>query len=362
MPNNVEYIKSFFWKILTWVARPKNAILTVGGLFFTVGLGGGLFFNNFNIKYSAANGDNTEISFGADQTPYYIQYLLWGIGVLGVFILIAEVIYIAIGRSKIKVIGVEHIGLRKRIATSLSSSINNAFTIPIDLTDCYENDKISSPEKALNLTKYGIEETLRLKATEIGNHDATIAYGGTPPVSLGFLAGYLMSNTYHVDVWDYNRNAKNGKNWYKVEGYADANRPIIDRSNYVPDQDVCLLMSISHPISIDQVRAKFVYPSYIDIRLSEIKYDSMSSIEKLKDFEMEFAELLKNLAADGVDRVHIFCAAQSSFNFSMGRQVTRNHPAIIVYEYDIRDPKKYPWGCCLIQKTVPRQQLLIKDL
>ena len=161
-----------------------------------------------------------------------------------------------------------------------------------------------------------------------------------------------MSNTYHVDVWDYNRNAKNGKNWYKVEGYADANRPIIDRSNYVPDQDVCLLMSISHPVSIAQVRAKFAYPSYIDIKLPKIKYDSMSSIEKLKDFEMEFAELLKNLATNGVERVHIFCAAQSSFNFSMGRQVTRNHPAIIVYEYDISHPEKYPWGLLFNTKDI----------
>lgn len=344
MPSNIEYIKSLFWKILTWVIRPKNAILAVGRLFLTVGLGGGLLFNNFNIKHSTANGDNTEISFGTDEIPYYIQNLLWGIGVLGALILISEVIYIATGRSKTKVIDVEHIGLRKRIATPLSSSINNAYTIPIDLTDCYGNDKVLNPKKTLDLTKYGIEETLRLKAAEIGNHDVTIVYGGTPPVGLGFLAGYLMSNTYHVDVWDYNRNAKNGKNWYKVEGYADANRPIIDRSNYVPDQDVCLLISISHPVSIAQVRAKFVYPSYIDIKLPEIKYDSMSSIEKLRDFEMEFAELLKNLAADGVERVHIFCAAQSSFNFSMGRQVTRNHPAIIVYEYDISDPKKYPWG------------------
>lgn len=344
MPNGLEFIKSVFWKILTWVFRPKNAILTVGRLFFTVGLGGGLLFNNFYLKHSTSNGDNTEISFGTDQIPYYIQNSLWVIGFLGTIILIAEVFYIAIERSKTKIIGVEHIGLRKRIATPLSSSIKKAYTIPIDLTDCYENDKVSNPKKALELTKYGIEETVRLKAAEIGNHDVTIAYGGIPPVGFGFLAGYLMSNTYHVEVWDYNRNAKDGNNWYKVEGYADANRPIIDRSHYVTDKDVCLLMSISHPVSIAQVRAKFAYPSYVDIKLPDIKYDSMSSIEKLKDFEIEFAELLKSLAADGVERVNIFCAAQSSFNFSMGRQVTRNHPAIIVYEYDISHPEKYPWG------------------
>ena len=103
-------------------------------------------------------------------------------------------------------------------------------------------------------------------------------------------------------------------------------------------------MSISYPVTIEQFRAKVSYPSYIEIKMPDIKYDSMSSIEKITDFGKQFGELLKKLAADGTERVHIFCAAQSSFNFCMGRQITRNHPTIIVYEYDISHPKKYPWG------------------
>jgi hypothetical protein len=247
-------------------------------------------------------------------------------------------------------IGVEHIGLRKRIATPLSAFLGKAETIPIDLSVCYENDKVSNPKKALELTKLSIEETLKSKSEQIGSQEVKIVYGGTPPVGLGFLAGYSMANTYHVEVWDYNRNAKDGKNWYKVDGYADANRPIIDNSNYIPDKDVCILMSISHPVTIEQVRVKISFPSYIEVKMPEIKYDSMSSLEKLTAFEKTFGELLKKLAADGTERVHIFCAAQSSFNFCMGRQITRNHPAIIVYEYDISDSEKYPWGVLLNTK------------
>ncbi|MCX7100878.1 MAG: SAVED domain-containing protein [Methylobacter sp.] len=286
----------------------------------------------------------SQFSLETDQLPMSVQIALFGVGFIGVAILLYEFLHLQNERNKKLELGVEHIGLKKRIATSLSSALKNGEAIPIDLTECYQNDKVYNPKKALDLTIFGIESILRSKAAEFGNKETTIAYGGMAPVGLGFLAGYLMPNTYHVDVWDYNRNAKDGKNWYKVEGYTDANRPMIDRSNYVPDQDVCLLISISHPVSIAQVRAKFAFPSYIDIKLPDIKYDSMSSIEKLKDFENEFAELLKSLAADGAERVHIFCAAQSSFNFSMGRQVTRNHPAIIVYEYDISHPEKYPWG------------------
>ncbi len=49
---------------------------------------------------------------------------------------------------------------------------------------------------------------------------------------------------------------------------------------------------------------------------------------------------MKRLGHDGTKRVHIFCAAQASFNFCMGRQVTRINE-IIVYEYDISSSEKY---------------------
>lgn len=344
MKNLLEFLKSFSWKLLNWIIRPKNIPFAIGRIFFVGGFGGGIIFNSLVIKHTTANGDNTEISFSPEQLPSLIQNSLWVFGFIGASILIYELYCSIKDRNKIIVIGIEHIGLRKRIATPLSAFLKNAATIPIDLTDCYENDKVSNPQKALDLTKFGIEENLRSKAAEIGNKEITLAYGGMPPVALGFLAGYLMSNTYHVEVWDYNRNAKDGKNWYKVDGYGDVNRPIIDNSNYIPDKDVCILMSISHPVTIEQVRVKFSFPSYIEVKMPEIKYDSMSSLEKLTAFEKTFGELLKKLAADGTVRVHIFCAAQASFNFCMGRQVTRNHPAIIVYEYDISSPVKYPWG------------------
>lgn len=344
MSNTIEFMKSVTLKILAWITRPKNTVFAIGKIFFTGGFGGGAFFNSFYLKHATDSGTITELNFATDQLPILIQNSLWAFGFIGVAIFMYELYHSIKNRNKKFVIGVEHIGLKKRIATSLSSSLKNGDNVPIDLTECYENDKVSNPKKALGLTIFGIESILKSKAAEIGSNEITIVYGGMAPVGLGFLAGYLMPNTYHVEVWDYSRNAKDGRNWYKVEGHADTNRPIVDPSHYVQDKDVCILMSISHPVSISQVRAKVSYPSYIDIRLPDIKYDSMSSIEKLKDFENEFAELLKSLAADGTERVHIFCAAQSSFNFSMGRQITRNHPVIIVYEYDISQPEKYPWG------------------
>lgn len=163
MSNNLDFFKSAIWKFILWLMRPKNIIFTTGRLFFVTGFGGGVLFNNFSIKHSSDNGNNIAINFSSDQIPDLIQNGLWLLGFMGALILIAEIIYISFGRSKTLVIGIEHIGLKKRISTPLSAFLGRAETIPIDLTVCYENDKVSNPEKALDLTKHGIEENLSVE-------------------------------------------------------------------------------------------------------------------------------------------------------------------------------------------------------
>jgi len=349
MKNLLEFLKSFSWKLLNWIIRPKDILIKIGTLFFVTGFGG-LTISSFSFEKKLSNGTTTKIQLTASENPEVINCLLWGIGIIGFLTLCYSIIDFVKQKRKIVVIGIEHIGLKKRIATPLSSFLKNATTIPIDLTVCYENDKVSNTQKALDLTKFGIEDNLKSKVAEMGNKEITLVYGGMPPVALGFLAGYLMPNTYHVEVWDYDRTAKKEKNWYKLAGYRDSNKPQIDLSNYSPDKEICLLMAISHPVTIEQIRGKVSHPSYVKVTMPEVKYDSMSSIEKVTDFENEFGELLKKLAADGVEKIHVFCAAQSSFNFCMGRQITRNHPEIIIYEYDISHPDKYPWGVLLNTK------------
>lgn len=338
-----------------WIIKPKNAILGIGRLFFITGFGG-LAIKKVAIKYQSTSGESTAFDLSVSDSSTLIDCTLWGIGIVGAIILLGKVIYIVYHRRKTLILGIEHIALKDKIATPLSTTLSQSYqskveTIPIDLSKYYEHDKLSNPQDALALTKVTLESTLKSKAAEIGNKEIIVVYGGTPPVGLGFLAGYLMPNTYHVEVWDYDRNAKKGKNWYKLAGYSDENKPKINLSNYnSADKEVCLLMGISHPVTIEQIRGKVSCPSYVEITMPEVKYDSMSSIEKLTAFEKEFGELLKKLAADGVEKIHIFCAAQASFNFCMGRQITRNHPEIIVYEYDISLPEKYSWGVLLNTK------------
>ncbi|NRA16600.1 MAG: SAVED domain-containing protein [Oceanospirillaceae bacterium] len=49
--------------------------------------------------------------------------------------------------------------------------------------------------------------------------------------------------------------------------------------------------------------------------------------------------------------VHICCAAQSSFNFAIGQQITKNHLTCYVHEYVNGADKPYPWALNLVKRV-----------
>ena len=346
MKDIIQLIISSISKLVDWVTRPINIIMKAGFFLMVLGFGGSLW-NYLEVNHTNNNGEITEIVIRNDQGLIENSILIF-LGSLGLLLILREVFYIVRRRQKILNIAVEHVALREKLASPLSKNIHKiegrSDILPIDLTKCYSGYSVSDPELALNITVIALQQTLPAKVKEAGTNEITIHYGGTPPVALGFLAGSILGDTYKIKTWDYSRDAGD---WYSLSEFKGGNKPEISYSNYTPQSEVVLVMEISYPIDIKDVALQFSGMPYILISMIEKKHDNMRSIDKLTEFQSDFRELLKKLNHDGADTVHIFCAAQSSFNFSMGRQINRNHPRCIVYEYDRAHPLKYPWGVLL---------------
>ena len=154
---------------------------------------------------------------------------------------------------------------------------------------------------------------------------------------IGFVLGHSIGNTSKVSLWDFDRDKSE---WYALEDTpSDLNVPIINWEDYKKTEDVCLLMGISFEVSHQQVGSLLNGRGIVSVSMPEVKYDSMSSLDKIEGFQQKFREILKTFNTDGVKRVHIFCAAQSSFNFAMGRQVERNHPECMALNTSITQIK-----------------------
>lgn len=344
--NFLFFMKSLVWQFVSWITRPVNLIMKAGLVFVILGLGG-MKWASFDVGYISEDGRASSLSIEANADRPFVEFLMLGVGITGVLMVLGEVFWIVKRRRKILNIAIEHSALRDKMASPLINHVSKeeggSDTLPIDLAGCYANGVVRgrAVQKALDITVVNLRDTLSSQIKQAGTKDVTVHYGGTAPVGLGFLAGFMLGNTSDVTVWDYNRNSGE---WYKLAGYADSNIPVVDWVNYAPGQEVCIIMEISHPIDIEDIQRKMPSIPYVKVSMSEIRYDNMSSKEKVTAFQEEFGEMLKKLNTDRVERVHIFCAAQASFNFCMGRQITKNHPSCIVYEYQNSEDEKYPWG------------------
>lgn len=59
----------------------------------------------------------------------------------------------------------------------------------------------------------------------------------------------------------------------------------------------------------------------------------------------DFTELLGDLMAKGVGRVHLFIAAPNSVVFTLGRHLDdRLHPEVLVYQYERSASPPFPWA------------------
>nr|WP_165661917.1 SAVED domain-containing protein [Oceanimonas sp. MB9] len=328
-----------------WCTRPKSKLMVAGRSLVSIGVIGLIGVTAFKFTYAAPDGSQLKFSVQESDLPLYITAVLLSITALGIVLIIIDAIIFIKDSKEANNILVEHIALYPPLSTSFASTVTKAYgrvtSNKIDISKYYEGGVLSKPEDAINNTHVLLESALTAHSNATGNSKAVVHYGGTPPVSFGFYAGYLVGNTTKVVLWDYERNAGL---WHPLDRGFDDNRPLICFDEYQENSnEVALLMSIS--FDVDNVaRACAPTKSLVTITMPEIHHDNMSSLSKLNDFLVEFRKLLNRLSRDGVKRVHVYCAAQASFNFSVGQQITKNHPSFVVYEYVHSSENKYPWG------------------
>lgn len=355
----MDNIKHYLNKLFNWYFKPKtleNRIWKVALILLTVGIGGGLF-NSIDLTFKYNAEQNISVS-SSDQgsIAVIITYVSFLLGVIFTF----WASYLGINRERRNPnIFVEHIGLRYPKNQSLTEAAKLktglGVSLFIDITNYYQEGLLISNDKALNYSLACFNNTFSNLTRNADTTNISLHYGGTPSVPIGFALGHSIGNVSKVSLWDFNRDTSE---WYALEdSLPDSNKPNIDWANYNKEEEVCLLMGMSFTVSKQQIGSRLLGRGVVSVSMEDTKYDSMSSIVKIEAFQKQFRDILKKFNSDAVKRVHIFCAAQASFNFAMGRQIERNHPQCIIYEY-VNTPGQgtsYPWGVLLnVQGEMPK--------
>jgi len=278
-----------------------------------------------------------------------IDVLIFGAALLliivGIAFASARFVGEARAQSKLRNIVVEARGLRDDDGNSLASAVaknHKGSVVPIllDLRNRLDGQVIA-PELALHETKSMHRSVLQNKKGG-DRADLTTIYGGLTSVPYTFLAGVLLDDEGSIITYDWDRVLEE---WRKIEGPDDGAQFHVDGVQEIDGElEVVLATEFSYPIQDEDLATTIGLPA-VRLTLSGMSSDGHWSQHKQNRLAQEFLEVVKNLAAKGVKRLHLVLAAPNSVVFTFGRRYDkRNLPEIVVYQYQRGEPIAYPWG------------------
>ncbi len=328
---------------------PALMVMRIGLGCLTLAVGAGWVLNvslpwregQFEINLNSAGG-----------TPVIVVYLAAFLGAACLIVgLVWEVCrYRADQRrlSRKKVIVIEARGLRDASGEPLTEAVPQSLKgdreqVLIDLRQHVQDGLIVEPSAAVERLN-SLPADLDRRVNSVDRRDISYVYGGLTPVPFTFLTGLLIDDEGSVTIMDWDRHAEE---WRTLDANDDGRRFTVLGLEDVSanSAEVALAVSVSYRIDATDVREKVGDIPLVEMILDEGTTGSHWSQEKQKALGCQFLNTVIALGNAGIEKVHLFLAAQNSVVFRFGRLYDkRNLPEVLVYQYQRESSPVYPWA------------------
>ncbi len=344
-------LRHFIKSLTDWLFRRRSSALIVmrTGLVITL-----VLVTGWGVDLSLPVGDR-QVTIGFDSSGGTPDVLGLAGVIIGFLLLMAGLLWESQRlksekelNERSKVVVVELRGLRNTQGNALVEAVPSSVpgrrdALLINLCQGIKDGEIVDPEAALG-ELISLPSSIRQRTNGFDRRDLTIVYGGLAPVPMTFLAGVLIDDESAVQIIDWDRQ---GGAWRKLDGIDDGERFRRTGMGSLPrnSPEVCLVVSVSYQVRAEDVRAKTNNIPIVTLELKNGSPDAHWSEEKQKALGSQFLETVIGLSNRGVNRIHLFLAAQSSVVFRFGRLYDkRNLPQIVVYQYQRGTTPPHPWG------------------
>lgn len=336
-------------RLLEWFTRPRSVgiALLKYGTSLVVTIAGADFAIQFAGQSKKDGG--WSFSFGTGQgIPLWLTLVFAGtaLALVAVGTIILVVDYRRERRRRLVVIE-----LRGLHASPDSPAVDkvaptfrgNRHHLPIDfrpqglegrVEPAYLLERVSSMRTALHTLVDGADK-----------RDVQVAIGGLAAVPALFLAGMLIDDESHVHLYDWDRSAKC---WRALDGADDSVRFLPPEG--VPPagttEEVLLVVEASYAVNQADVTASFASSlPVVRLRIETPLADRFWSEQKQAALAAQFRDVVQQLGAAGVRKLHLVLTAPASLSIRLGMCYDRRlHPDVAVYQYEKGLPKPYPWG------------------
>ncbi|MEG5333947.1 SAVED domain-containing protein [Enterobacter ludwigii] len=343
-----DYWKHQLSKVIDYFTRQKKPsfVLMATGL----ALLAGQKVINFAITGTFSWGT---LSVGTAESNVVTDYI---IPALGVTLIIVGMVLIAINEAlalrqntKKRIILITGDGLRTTVGTGIETTAKAILkgTIHpsgINITQQIRDGVVIEPERVFTRQIQPVKENLSQLFANTTPGTTQVAYGGFLPVPFTFFLGNVLDDKGDVNVFDWDRG---NECWKHIsDNNPDDGESFISETvrSSTSDQTV-LVLSCSYRIDISQVERSFAETGIEHLMLPTNTFNNHWSLAKQRRLSMQFAETIKSLSSQGIKRIHLILAAQSSVVLNLARRYdSRNMPELIVYQYEQSTDNPYPWG------------------
>ena len=349
----MNLLKHFIRSFIDWLFRRRSLallIIRIGSSILLLAFGSGWLLD-ISLPSREGRIDITLDTVG--EMPLSIVYAMKVIGLALIVVgLIWEFYRFRVEQRRItrkKIIVIEARGLRDNRGSSLMEALPTALEgyrdyVSIDLRQRVKDGEIVAPDAALE-DLISLPADLKRREDGIDQRDVLRVYGGLTPVPFTFLTGVLIDDEGKVLILDWDRHAET---WRELDGTDDGKRfrvGVVDNMSLDGAKEVALAVSVSYAVIVKDVRTRIGDIPIIELKLEDLSPDCHWSEEKQRALGQQFLKVAIDFSNRGVERIHLFLAAQNSVVFRFGRLYDkRNLPEVIVYQYKRSVVPPYPWG------------------
>ncbi len=289
--------------------------------------------------------DGGGISVGLLQVAFFLGVSLV---VLGVALGVVDYCKQHAFDSRQRLVVIEQRGLHQGVDVPLKDNLplkasGHVVPLKIDHRQLAQTGTIASPEDALSVMQ-NLRGSLQEQRTEYGPDNIRVVYGGIAPVPFTFLAGMLVDDENVVTVTDWDRTQSR---WRLLNDDDDDERFLISGFDGLEEgeTEVAITIAVSYPTDVSGVGQVIGKTPIIKLELPNLSTSRHWSVVKQAALAEQFASLMRQLLARGIQRVHLFIAAPNSVVFTLGRSYDdRLFPDALVYQYERSNTPAFPWA------------------
>lgn len=199
---------------------------------------------------------------------------------------------------------------------------------------------------------------IKLWANSSSHEHTTNVLGGIMPVPFSFLAGMLLDDEHHIELWDWHRYKKQ---WLRLSNHDDGKRFQVTGLEDLAENTHEVILATSTSYHVDLPNIKKFQPNLpiIEATLERCDFDCHWSEDKQQALAQEFSEIIRQLKSKHVRKIHLFLAGANSLVLRLGMAYDkRNFPECIIYQYEYSSSPAYPWGIQLPTHGISQAQIV----